>query len=712
MKIVVIGGGPGGLYAALLLRKADAGRNITVIERNPPDATYGWGVVFSDETLHFLEDADEPTYRAISQSFARWDTIEVRHRGERMRVGGNVFAGMSRKGLLAILQQRCLDVGVRVAFHEEVHDLGPFADADLVIAADGINSGVRRMYAEHFRPTLIPHPRKYVWLGTDWCPDAFLFICRESPWGLFQSTVYPYEDGTSTFVVEVDEEPWRRSGLDRATEAETLAFCQALFAKDLGPHRLMSNKSEWISFVTVRNAIWHHGRIVLLGDAAHTAHYTIGSGTKLAMEDAIALARAFEQRRDVESALAYYEQGREPIVERIQEAALESYAWYAALDRYARFDPIQFAFAFFTRSGRVTYDGLRVRDPGFVDAVDRWFARRSQRLETDVPVAPPPMSAPLRLRGATLGNRTVLATGPVYGAVDGVPGDAHREALVRCASGGAGLIMTDIVAVASQARVSPLDAGLWGAAQLAEWKAIVDRVHADSVARIALRLGHAGRRGSTRPRWEGLDRPLRAGNWPLLAPSAVPYAAGCAVPREMDRRDMDRAREHFVQATQLAVEAGFDVLHLDFAHGYLLATFLSPLSNVRRDDWGGPLTSRLRFPLEVFEAVRAEWPAERPLTVNLLVSDELPGGLELDDAFEVARALSDRGCDAIEVAAGQTTPAGNPSYERHFLTPFSDAIRNAVGVATITRGGITSADAVNTIVAAGRADLCVLDLRP
>jgi anthraniloyl-CoA monooxygenase len=709
VKVVVIGGGPGGLYAALLLKNADPRRDVTVFERNPPDATYGWGVVFSDETLTSLRDADEPTHRAITESFALWDSIEVRFRGERLRVSGNVFAGLSRQALLGILQRRCAELGVSLVFGREVAGAAAFPDADLVVAADGINSGVRRAHAEHFRPSFVPHPRKYVWLGTDWRPDAFIFICRDTEHGLFQGTIYPYDDRMSTFVVEVDDEPWRRAGLDRADERQTIAFCERLFAEDLGGRRLLSNKSDWISFVTVRNATWHHGRTVLLGDAAHTAHYTIGSGTKLAMEDAIALAQAFARHRDVDAALAYYEQGREPVVERIQEAALESYAWYAALGRYAALDPIQFAFAFFTRSGRITYDGLKVRDPRFVEAVDRWFAARSRPAGSPVLVAPPPMFTPIRIRGTTLLNRVVLVSPPLHAATDGVPGDAHRAALLALATGGAGLVVTEMTAVSPEGRVTPQTAGLYHPTHLAEWKAIVDAVHGASLAKIALRLGHAGRRGASRPCTRGLDLPVSDGGWSLLAPSPLAYHRGRAMPIELDRAGLDVVRAAFAQAARMAAEVGFDVLHLDAAHGYLLASFLSPLSNVRQDAYGGTRERRLRFPLEVFDAVRSEWPDDRPLTVCLVASDRIAGGLEPSDAVEIARTLREHGADAIEVAVGQTTPAGHVSYAGQFLTPFSDAIRHAVGLPTIVRGGITSADAVNTIVAAGRADLCIVD---
>ena len=709
MKITIIGGGPGGLYAGVLLKKANPAHDIAVFERNPPDATYGWGVVFSDETLASLRDADDKTHREITQTFAQWDTIEVRYRGEILRVGGNVFAGLSRKVLLHILQRRCDELGVKMVFNTEVRDLSPFADCDLIIAADGINSPVRKIYAEHFRPTLLPHPRKYVWLGTDYRPDAFIFICRETEHGPFQGTIYPYDDRTSTFVVEVDEEPWRRAGLDRATEAETIAYCEKAFAEDLGRHVLMSNKSEWINFATVKNATWHHGRIVLLGDAAHTAHYTIGSGTKLAMEDAIALAEAFQRHPDVEAALTYYEQGREPVVERIQDAALESYAWYEALHRYTRLEPIQFAFAFFTRSGRITYDNLRVRDARFVDAVDRWYAQRSTGAKSPIIVAPPPMFTPFRLREVTLLNRAVLAPVPLYSAKDGVPGESHQEQLVGRAVGGAGLVLTELTAVAPEGRVTPGDTGMYAPAQVAEWKTIVERVHRSSPAKIALRPGHAGPRGSTRPRWEGLDRPLRSGNWPLLAASPLPYHPRSQVPKEMDHADMDRVRDAFVHAARMAEEAGFDMLHLDFAHGYLLASFISPLTNRRRDGYGGSLENRMRFPLEVFDAVRAEWPQEKPISVCIFATDWAPGGFDTQDAVAVAGMLKERGCDALEVVGGHTTIFANPSYRRYFLTPFSDEVRNSVGIPTLTRGNITSADEVNTILAAGRADLCVLD---
>jgi anthraniloyl-CoA monooxygenase len=709
VKIVIIGGGPGGLYTGILLKRADRAHDITVFERNPPDATYGWGVVFSDQTLNSLREADENIHQEITDNFARWDAIEVRYRGEVISVGGHVFAGMSRKLLLNILQRRCAELGVKMVFNREISDLSGFAGCDLIIAADGINSVVRRTHAERFQPTLMPHPRRYVWLGTDYRPNAFTFIVKETEHGLFEATIYPHDDSTSTFVVEVDEGPWRRAGLDRVSEAETIAFCQETFADVLGRHGLMSNKSEWINFATVKSATWHYKNIVLLGDAAHTAHFTVGSGTKLAMEDAIALAEAFERHRDVEAALTYYEQGREPVVERIQEAAQESYTWYEALDRYARFEPIQFVFAFVTRSGRITRDNLRIRDARFVDLVDRWFAQQSTSSKNPVIIAPPPVFTPLRLREVTLVNRAVLAPVPLYSAGEGVPTESHLEQLVTLAMGDAGLILTELTAVSPEARVTPGDTGMYRSAHVAEWKGIVDQIHGSSLAKIALRLGHAGRRGSTRPRREGLDRPLSAGNWPLVSASPLSYDRGSQVPKEMDRADMDKVRDDFVNAARMAAEVGFDMLHLDFAHGYLLASFISTLTNLRGDEFGGSLQNRMRFPIEVFDAVRAEWPREKPISVRLTATDWVPGRSGIEDAVAVAATLKDHQCDAVELAAGQTTVDARPSYSRHFLTSFSDQVRNTVGVRTMTRGNITSVDEVSTIVAAGRADLCVLD---
>lgn len=712
MKIAIVGGGPGGLYAGLLLKKLDGAHDITVFERNPPDATYGWGVVFSDQSLGSLRGADAETHAEITRRLALWDSIEVRHRGEAIRSRGHVYAGISRKLLLGILQRRCAELGVRMAFRHEVSDPSGFADCDLIIAADGVNSIVRKAYQEHFRPTLVPYPGKYVWLGSDFRPDAFTFSFHETEDGLFQGHIYPYDDSMSTFFVEVDEPTWRRAGLEGATEAQTIAHLERVFAEDLGRHRLLSNKSEWTTFMTLKNRTWYWGNIALLGDSAHTVHYTIGSGTRLAMEDAIALADACRRHRDVGAALRYYAQGREPVIERFQDAARESYTWFEAIHRYARFEPIQFAFAILARSGRITYDNLRVRDRRLVERFDRWFSQHAASSSEPVVVAPPPMLTPIKLRELTLLNRVVLAPVASDSAGDGVPTEAYGERLLALARGGGGLVLTHFTAVCAEGRVTPGDCGMYSFRHSSEWKAIVDRVHARSLTRIALRLGHAGRRGSTRPRREGLDRPLPAGSWPLVSASPLPYDRATQVPKEMDQRDMARVRDDFATAARMADEAGFDMLHLEFSRGYLLASFISPLTNVRGDEHGGSLPSRMRFPLEIFEAVRAVWPREKPISVCLCATDLVPGGSDIGEAVAAAALLKEHGCDAVELAAGQTTVHAGPSYNGHFLTSFSDQVRNTVGIPTIIRGNITSADEVNTIVAAGRADLCVLDPEP
>lgn len=709
MKILVVGGGPGGLYAAALLKKDDPSRNVTVIERNPPDATYGWGVVFSDRTLDNLRDADAASQQAISDAFAQWDAIDVWHRGETIRAHGHAFAGISRRVLLDILQRCCRELGVTLAFQSELTDVVSFKDYDLVVAADGVNSLIRKTYAEAFRPNLTTRRGKYVWLGSHFRPDGFTYIVRETEHGSFLGQVYPYAPDTSTFIVECHHDTWQRAGLDEATEEQTIAFCERVFAGQLGGQRLMSNRSTWLSFVTVRNATWHHGNIVLLGDAAHTAHYSVGSGTKMAMEDAIALAEGFRLHPSFEEAVTHYERAREPVVEATQQAARESATYFENIDRYAGTEPVQFTFNLLTRSGRITYDNLRARDPRFVDRVDRWYARRTLALAAEPLIAPPPLFSPPRLGGMTAPNRVVLSPAGTFAAIDGCPGETHARQMLRRAEGGAGLVMTELTAVSLEGRITPADAGVYTDAQTRAWTHIVDTVHERSGAKLALRLNHAGPRGATRPRSEGLDRPLRSGAWPLLSASVRPYGRGSQTPRAIDRADMDTVRECFVQAAVRGAGAGFDLLVLHMAQGYLLGSFISPLTNRREDEYGGALEQRLRYPLEVFEAVRAAWPADRPLVVALNVTDWARGGTELEEAVQTALALRERGCDAIEVYAGQTVPHGEPVYGPFYLAQHADRIRTGANIATIVRGNITTPDQVNTLLASGRADLCVLD---
>jgi anthraniloyl-CoA monooxygenase len=712
VKIVSIGGGPAGLYFALLMKKADPAHDVAVVERNRADDTFGFGVVFSDATLEGFGEADRETYEEISKSFAHWDDIDIHYRGEVLSSTGHGFSGMSRQLLLDILQRRCAALGVTLEFEKEVADSDAYRDADLILAADGVNSVVRARHAEHFRPQIDWRPNKFVWLGTTYPYPAFTFIFKESEHGLWRVHAYRYDQSMSTFILETTEATWRRAGLDQADEDQTLAFAERLFAAELRGHRLLKNRSLWRSFPTVRNGCWHHGNIVLVGDAAHTAHFSIGSGTKLAMEDAIALALALQRHAEVKTALVAYEEERRPEVEALQRAAQVSLEWFEETERYhGRLEAPQFAVSLLTRSLRVTHDSLRLRDPAFVSKVDRWLAseaERQSRVAVPAAPAPPPMFTPFRLRGLVLPNRVVVSSMCQYSADDGTPDEWHLVHLGSRAVGGAGLVMTEMTDVSREGRISPGCAGMYTREHVTAWKRIVDFVHGHSPAKIGLQLAHAGRKGSTRRLWEGIDEPLDSGNWALVSASPIPYFPHSQVPKAMERAEMDTVRVDFVRATRMAEEAGFDLLELHFAHGYLLASFLSPLTNRRADEYGGSLANRARFPLEIFDAVRAAWPEAKPMSVRISATDWAEGGTTPDDAVEVARLLKAHGCDIVDVSAGQTVPEQKPVYGRLFQTPFADRIRHEAGIPTMTVGNIASYADVNSIIAAGRADLCVL----
>jgi anthraniloyl-CoA monooxygenase len=782
MKVVSIGGGPAGLYFALLMKKADPAHDVTVVERNRADDTFGFGVVFSDATLDNFAEADRETYEAIVRSFAHWDDIDIHYQGQVLTSTGHGFSGLSRQRLLDILQRRCVELGVTFEFEREVSDLEPWAGADLILAADGVNSIVRSRYAEHFQPRIDVRPNKFVWLGTTFPFPAFTFIFKESEHGLWRVHAYRYNATDSTFILETTEETWRRAGLADATEDDTLAFAEKLFARELSGHRLLKNRSLWRSFPTVRNARWSYGNAVLVGDAAHTAHFSIGSGTKLAIEDSIALARALHTHGDIATALTAYEAERRPEVESLQRAAQVSLEWFEQTERYhGSLEPIQFAFSLLTRSLRVTHANLKVRDAKFVETVDRWCAEqasiqvavrgesrsggepsgemveivrgeprsggepsgemveivRGESRSGGEPSGemveivrgeprsggelspsmieigrgeppPPPMFTPFRLRDLVLDNRVVVSPMCQYSAEDGTPNDWHLVHLASRAMGGAALVIAEMTDVSREGRISPGCTGMYKPEHVVAWRRIVDFVHAQSRAAIGLQLAHAGRKGSTRRLWEGIDEALPDGNWPLISASPIPFLAHGQVPRAMTRQDMDGVRNEFVRAARMAEEAGFDLLELHLAHGYLLASFLSPLTNRRSDEYGGPLVHRARYPLEVFAAVRAVWPAGKPMSVKISATDWAPGGFTPDEAVELALMLKPHGCDIVTVSAGQTVPDATPVYGRLYQTPFSDRIRQEAGIPTMTVGAIASYADVNSIIAAGRADLCVL----
>jgi anthraniloyl-CoA monooxygenase len=713
MKVAIAGGGPGGLYAAILLSRL--GHDVHVWERNAADDTFGFGVVFSDETLAAFEAADPPTYHEIERSFARWDDIDIRYRGRTLTSGGHGFSALSRRQLLGILQRRATDLGAELAFRAEAPALDRLArEYDLVIAADGVNSRIRAERAAQFGPALERGRSRFMWLGTDLVFEAFTFHIVETPFGVFQVHAYPYDDAMSTFIVETDAVTWRRAGLDaserlqlRAGESDeaSIDFCRELFAGVLGQHDLVANNSKWLDFTTVRNASWHDGNVVLLGDAAHTAHFSIGSGTKLAMEDAIAIAWAFKgaDGAAVDTLLQGYEDERRPVVESTQRAAHASREWFEDIGRYVGQGPEQFAFNLLTRSRRITYDNLRVRDEHFVDALDGDFAARCEL------AAPcPPMFAPFRLRELELHNRVVVSPMDMYTAEDGTIGDFHLVHLGSRAVGGAALVMSEMLCVSPEGRITLGCGGLYHDEHVPGWRRICDFVHRNGRAAIGAQIGHSGRKGATKLMWEGMDQPLPEGGWPLLAPSPLPYFPHSEVPREMTRADMDRVRDEFVAAALRAERAGFDLLELHMAHGYLLSSFLSPLTNVRGDAYGGDPAARARFPLEVFDACRAVWPADKPMSVRISATDWAPGGFTGDDAVAFAAMLRRHGCDIVDVSSGQVTPDQEPAYGRSFQTPFADRIRHEAGLPTIAVGAISSYEDVNTTILAGRADLCAL----
>ncbi|MCO4889027.1 bifunctional salicylyl-CoA 5-hydroxylase/oxidoreductase [Cupriavidus sp. WGtm5] len=734
MRVLCIGGGPAGLYFGLLMKLQDPANEVIVVERNRPYDTFGWGVVFSDATMDNLKQADPASASEINAAFNHWDDIDIHIDGRTIRSGGHGFIGIGRKRLLNILQARCEALGVKLVFETDVSDDQALAmqyRADLVIASDGLNSRIRTRYADSFRPDIDTRQCRFVWLGTHKLFDAFTFAFEKTEHGWFQAHAYRFDDNTSTFIVETPEAVWRAAGIEQMSQEEGVAYCEKLFARYLDGNKLISNAAHlrgsaiWIRFPRVICRQWVHwntlpdGRrvpVVLMGDAAHTAHFSIGSGTKLALEDAIDLAEEIRGsgHDGLPDALARYEATRGVEVLKIQNAARNSTEWFENVERYAgSLPPEQFAYSLLTRSQRISHENLRVRDAGYVAQFEHWLAQQagvpadSLKLQAHQPL--PPMFTPFRVRGVTLKNRVVVSPMAMYSCTDGVPGDFHLVHLGSRALGGAGMVVAEMTCVSPDARITPGCPGLWNDAQRDAWKRIVDFVHASSDARIAMQIGHSGRKGSTQLGWEAMDHPLPQGNWPVISASPLPYLPGeSQTPRAMTRADMDRVRDDFVASARRAAEAGFDWLELHCAHGYLLSSFISPLTNTRDDAYGGSLAARLRYPLEVFAAVRAVWPQDKPMSVRISAHDWVEGGITPDDAVEIARAFKGAGADMIDCSSGQVSPDQAPVYGRMYQTPFADRIRNEAGIATIAVGAIFEADHVDSIIAAGRADLCAI----
>lgn len=716
--VAIVGGGPAGLYLSILLKGTRPGLAVAVNERNTPRDAYGFGVVFSDETLDNFQQADPTTYRTLTKSFRHWGEIRVRHpEGSELVSGGHGFAAIGRRALLQILTERAGRLGVGLRFSAEVEALSGLAPADVVVGADGANSMARRELESHLGPRVEHARNKYIWFGTPKVFDEFNFIFEDTPSGMVWAHIYPYSDEGSTFIVEMRPETWTALGFDK-TEFEVfpagssddyaLRRCEELFAPHLDGKGLIGNNSKWLQFPTITCERWHHGNVVLIGDAAHSAHFSVGSGTKLAMEDAIALAGLLLDDLPIEHAFELYEETRRPEVESLQRAAKASRNWFEGADRYRAMEPDQFVFSMLTRSQRITYDNLRLRDPAYMSAVDAWYAASDHACPGPVDPAVPPMFHPFRVRGLELANRIVVSPMDQYSAVDGLPNEWHLVHLGSRAVGGAGLVMTEMTCVSPEGRISPGCTGLWNEKQAEGFAAIVDFVHVHTNARIGLQIGHSGRKGSTKVMWEGDSDPLDSGNWEIMGPSPLRYRPDSQVPREMTRADMDRVRDQHVTSARLGDRAGFDLLELHYAHGYLLSSFLTPLANLRSDEYGGSPENRMGYPLEVFAAVREVWPEQKPISVRISATDWVDGGFDGDDAVAFAGELKALGCDLIDVSTGQTTVGADPEYGRLYQTPYSDRIRNEVGISTMTVGAVSSIDDVHNILVAGRADLCLL----
>ena len=709
-RITCVGGGPSGLFLAALLKQRAPELEVEVVERNRAGDTFGFGVVFSDATMNNIAAADPEIYRAITASFWHWDDIDTYWKGTRRRSTGHGFAGVSRGSLLDILANRCRELDVRLRFGEEVRDLDALdRDTDLLVGADGVASGVRARWAEAFGVSVDERPNRFVWLGTTFPFEAFTFYFRDNEHGLFRVHAYRYEPGRSTFIVECTGDTFEKTGLAEGDEDATVDYMSRLFREELQGHELLKNRSIWRRFPTISNARWHDKKRVLIGDAAHTAHFSVGSGTKLAMEDSIALAESLLAADDLTRALDAYEARRRPEVEALQRAAQQSLEWFEHTERYREMEPVELEFSMLTRSLRVTHEGLKERDPALVRDVNAWFAGRAARATgRDVAEDTPPMFTPFRLRELVLDNRVAVSPMCQYSATDGRIDEWHLVHLGSRAVGGAGLIVTEMTDVSPEGRITPGCAGMYLSEHVAAWRRVTEFVHEHSQTKLALQLAHAGRKGATKRMWDGMDLPLEGEEWPLVSSSPIPYLPVSQVPRELRRADMDTVRDDFVRAAQMADEAGFDMLELHFAHGYLLACFLSPLTNTRDDEYGGSLENRLRFPLEVFDAVRRAWPAQKPISVRISATDWVAGGNDGTTAVAIAHALKEHGCDILDVSAGQTVREQRPKYGRLFQTPFSDRVRHEVQMPTMTVGAISSYADVNSILAAGRSDLCML----
>ena len=712
MKVLCLGGGPAGLYFAISMKLRDPAHQVTVLERNRANDTFGWGVVLSDDALSHMQKNDPKSTEAIRRGFVYWDDIAVVHQGVRTVSGGHGFAGIGRKAMLILLQDRARELGVDLRFETEFKSAEDYRkDYDLVVACDGINSLVRREYQEVFKPDIDLRLCKFIWLGTHQkFNDAFTFIFEKTEHGWMWAHVYQFDGNTATFIVECLPETWKRWGFEAMSKEETVVTCERIFAAHLGGHALMSNAAHlrgsavWMQFPRVICERWYHENVVLMGDAAATGHFSIGSGSRLAFDSAIALAGYLHSEPTMEKAFLRYQDERRVEVLRLQSAARNSLEWFEQVERYLDMPPQQFAYSLLTRSQRIAHENLRLRDPKWLGEVEDWFQDQAGGKRGRAP-----MFAPIKLRDMELANRIVVSPMAQYKAVDGCPTDWHFVHYAERCKGGAGLVYTEMTCVSAEGRISPGCTGLYAPEHEVAWQRLVDFVHAETEAKICCQIGHSGRKGSTQLGWEEGDAPLKSGNWQTIAPSALPWSQHNVAPRAMDRACMDGVKAQFVSATEMAARAGFDMIELHAAHGYLISSFISPKSNIRTDEYGGSLENRMRYPLEIFAAMRAAWGQAKPMSVRISANDWVgEEGVTPADAVRIARMFAAAGADIIDVSAGQTSTEARPVYGRMFQTPFSDRIRNEAGLATMAVGNIYEADHANSILMAGRADLICL----